>query len=348
MAPQDSDLRIVVTGNLGYVGSVLTPRLLALGHDVLGLDVGLFKDCTLGPAPDDGGRYLDVRDVTPADLDGADVVIHLAALSNDPLGDIDPELTTRINTDATVRLAEAAKRAGVRRFLFSSSCSIYGAAKPGRLLDERSELNPLSWYADSKLRAEDALGSLADETFSPVFLRSGTAYGYSPRVRTDLVINDLTAQAVLTGEITVRSDGTAWRPFVHVEDISAAFVALLRVPREVAHARAFNVGQTAENYQIRDVARIVAEAVPGSRMTIAGTANPDSRDYRVSCERIKTEVPAFRAGWSVRRGIEQLVREYRRFGIRREDAEGPRFQRLKLIQALQNTGRLDGQLRVAC
>jgi nucleoside-diphosphate-sugar epimerase len=338
-------MRVLVTGHQGYLGSVLVPRLQAAGHQVVGLDIGLFADCTLGPAPDDVEcRRVDLRDVRPEDCRGAEAVIHLGALCNDPLGNLNPELTYDVNHRATVRLAEAAKEAGVARFLFSSSCSLYGAGTAD-LLDESAPFAPVTPYGESKIRSEQDLRHLAADEFSPVFLRNATAYGYSPRLRGDLVVNDLTAHALLTGEVRLLSDGRAWRPLVHVEDIAAAFMALLDAPREVVHAKAYNVGQTEENYLVRDVAEIVADVVAGSTVTFASGAGTDARNYRVSCDRIAAEVPSFRPLWTVRKGIEQLVEAYRRYGLRIEDLTGERHQRLKRIRALQSTGRLDAGLR---
>jgi nucleoside-diphosphate-sugar epimerase len=338
-------MRVVITGHQGYIGSVLVPLLHARGHDVIGVDIGLFADCTFGPVADAEGVRLDLRDDNYPDLDGVDAVIHLAALSNDPLGDLDLTRTYEINLDATVRLAEAARSAGVRRFLFSSSCSVYGASADNVLLTEASPLAPLTHYAESKAQAERALGALAHDGFAPAFLRSGTAYGYSPRLRTDLVVNDLTAQAVLTGEVVLRSDGSAWRPLVDVQDIAAAFAALLVAPTDAVRGRAFNVGRTAENYRIRDVAAIVASAVPGTVVTLDEKAGSDHRDYRVSCERIAAEVPLYRPTGTVERGVAHLVEAYRRYGLRPEHAAGPRYRRLNRIRELQCAGLLNADLR---
>lgn len=338
-------MRVLVTGHQGYIGSVLVPRMREAGHEVIGLDVGLFAACTLGEV-DDGvaGSAVDLRDVRPEHCADADAVVHLGAICNDPVGNLNPDLTYEVNYRSTVALAAAAKKAGVRRFLFSSSCSLYGAGDQA-LLDETAEFAPVTPYGRSKILAEADLLALADDRFSPIFLRNATAYGFSPRLRGDLVVNDLVGHALLTGEVRLLSDGLAWRPLVHVNDIASAFVALLDAPREVVHAKAYNVGQTSENYLIRDVAQLVAELVPGSTVTFASGAGSDTRNYRVSCDRIAAEVPAFKPEWNVRTGIEQLVEEYRRGGLRIEDLTGPRFQRLKRIKALQETGRLDQELR---
>jgi nucleoside-diphosphate-sugar epimerase len=272
-------------------------------------------------------------------------VLHLAALCNDPLGNLDPELTYDVNERATLRLARAARAAGVPRFLFSSSCSLYGAGTDDAPLTEDADFLPVTPYGESKIRSERGLRELADDDFSPTFLRNATAYGFSPRLRGDIVVNDLTAHALLTGEVRLRSDGMAWRPLVHAEDIAAAFVALLEAPREVVHNKAYNIGRTAENYLIRDVANLVAGVLPDSRVTFAEGAGTDLRNYRVSCDLIAAEVPAFKPQWTVRAGIEQLVDGYRRYGLTIEAFGGPRFQRLKRIQQLQAAGRLDAQLR---
>jgi nucleoside-diphosphate-sugar epimerase len=339
-------MRVLVTGHEGYLGSVLTSMLREAGHQPFGLDVGLFADGTLGPAPEPVPTVrVDLRDVRPEHCAGFDAVAHLAALCNDPLGNLNPDLTYDVNHRSTVRLAEAAKAAGVPRFLFSSSCSLYGKGSDDQPLDENADFMPVTPYGESKILSEQDLLKLADDDFSPVFLRNATAYGFSPRLRGDLVVNDLAAHALLTGEVRLLSDGMAWRPLVHAEDICAAFIALLDAPREVVHGRAYNVGQTSENYLIRDVAEIVAEVVPGSKVTFAEGAGTDLRNYRVTCERIAREVPGFRPKWTVRKGVEQLVDAYRRYGLRIEDLTGERHQRLKRIRALQEAGRLDGDLR---
>ncbi|MEO3741895.1 SDR family oxidoreductase [Plantactinospora sp. B5E13] len=339
-------MRVLVTGHHGYLGGVLTPLLRAAGHEVTGLDTDYYLDCLLGPPPDDvPALRRDLRDVTAADCAGFDAVCHLAALCNDPIGNLNPELTYEVNHRATVRLARAAKTAGVTRFLFSSSCSLYGAGPDDRPLDEEAGFNPITPYGESKILAEQDLSTLADDSFSPVFLRNATAYGFSPRLRGDLVVNDLTAHALLTGEVRLLSDGSAWRPLVHAEDIAAAFLALLEADRSTVHGRAYNIAVTSENYLIRDVAELVAEVVPGSRVTFAGGASADARNYRVSGDRVAAEVPGFRPRWTVRKGIEELVEAYQRHGLTIEAFRGERHQRLRRIRALTEAGRLDRELR---
>lgn len=337
-------MRVLVTGHEGYLGSVLTQILAAEGHDVVGLDLGLYADGTLGPPPAEVKTLrVDIRDVAPEHCAGVDAVIHLAALCNDPIGNLDPELTFAVNHRATVRLAEAAKSAGVTRFLFSSSCSLYGTGADDRPLTEDAQFAPVTPYGESKVRSEAGLRDLADDRFCPVMLRNATAYGFSPRLRGDLVVNDLVGHALLTGEVRLRSDGMAWRPLVHVEDICAAFVALLTA--SVPPGRAFNVGRSGENYLIRDVAELVAELVPGSTVTFAPGSGADARNYQVSCERILAEVPDFLPQWTLRSGISQLVDAYRQYDLRIEDLMGERHQRLAKLQALRRTGQLDSQLR---
>ncbi|WP_422773454.1 NAD-dependent epimerase/dehydratase family protein [Plantactinospora sp. WMMC1484] len=339
-------MRVLVTGHHGYLGSVLTPMIQAAGHDVTGLDTDYYADCLLSPAPAAvPSLRMDLRDVRPEHCAGFDAVCHLAALCNDPIGNLNPELTYEVNHRATLRLARAARAAGVTRFLFSSSCSLYGAGTDDRPLDESAGFAPVTPYGESKILAEQDLAALASDDFSPVFLRNATAYGFSPRLRGDLVVNDLTAHALLTGEVRLLSDGSAWRPLVHAEDICAAFLALLEADRAVVHGRAYNIGVTGENYLIRDVAELVAEVVPGSRVTFAGGASADTRNYRVSCDRVAAEVPGFRPRWTVRKGIEELVEAYQRYGLTIEAFRGERHQRLRRIRALTEAGRLDTGLR---
>ncbi|MFC7545810.1 NAD-dependent epimerase/dehydratase family protein [Plantactinospora sp. GCM10030261] len=347
-------MRVLVTGHEGYLGSLLTPLLTAAGHEVTGLDTGLYADCLLGPPPAPvPTRRVDLRDVEPADCAGFDAVCHLAALCNDPVGNLDPRLTVDINNRGTLRLARAAKAAGVGRFVFSSSCSLYGSGGGSggsgggdQPLAEDAPFAPVTPYGESKIAAERGLAQLADDDFSPVFARNATAYGFSPRLRADLVVNDLTAHALLTGEVRLLSDGSAWRPLAHARDLCAGLLALLEAPREVVHGRAYNVGVTSENHLIRDVATLVAEVVEGSVVTMAAGAGTDTRDYRVDCSRIAAEVPGFRPRWTVRDGIEELVEAYRRYGLTL-DAFRDRHGRLARIRALRETGSLDAELRWA-
>jgi nucleoside-diphosphate-sugar epimerase len=338
-------MRVLVTGHLGYLGSVLVPMLLGTGHSVVGLDSNLYAASAFGDGmPPVPVRGLDVRDVEVGDLAGLDAIVHLAALSNDPLGDLDPLLTDEINHAASVRLARLAKAAGVGRFVFSSSCSNYGAAGDG-LVDEDAELRPITAYALSKVEVERDVSRLADDGFSPVFLRNATAYGVSPRLRCDLVLNDLVAWAYATGRVRLKSDGTPWRPLVHAEDIARACVAVLSAPRERVHGQAFNVGRTDENYRIRDIAEIVRETVPGSRIEYAPGAAPDQRSYRVDFEKIRRAVPSFVPRWTVRHGARELYEAYRRHGLQADDLEGPRFRRIDQIRLLRTNGQIDETLR---
>jgi len=340
-------MRVLVTGHEGYLGSVLVPRLVDAGHEVVGLDTGLFADGTIGPVPADvPALRVDLRDVTEDHLAevAPDAVMHLAALCNDPLGDLDPELTYDVNHRSTVRLAKAAKAAGVERFLFSSSCSLYGAGADDSPLDENAGFAPLTPYGESKILSEQDLLPLADDDFSPIFLRNATAYGFSPRLRGDLVVNDLVGHALLAGNIGLRSNGMAWRPLVHADDIASAFIALLEAPRDVVHARAYNVGHSDENYLVRDIANLVQEIV-GGEVTFAEGAGADARNYRVTCDRIAAEVPEFKPQWTVRKGIEQLVENYKRYDLQLTDLFGERHQRLKKINALHAAGKIGSDLR---
>jgi len=339
-------VRVLVTGHHGYIGSVLVPLLLGAGHEVFGLDTYLYEGCDLGddqaaPVP---SLRKDVRDVVPDDLDGFDAVMHLAALSNDPTGDLNPRCTYAVNHRASVSLAQAAKQAGVERFLFSSSCSLYGAAQKD-WIDETAAFNPVTAYGESKVLAERDIDLLADESFSPTFLRNATAHGLSVRHRGDLVVNNLTAFAFATGEVLMQSDGSPWRPLVHIEDISRAFLGLLEAPRERIHREAFNIGGDEENYQIRDVARIVEEVVPGSRVAFAVGAGPDKRSYRVSFAKFARAFPELRPRWTVRASAEQMLAAYRDHGLSIGELEGSRFIRIARLKELIAEGRLDETLR---
>jgi nucleoside-diphosphate-sugar epimerase len=338
-------MRVLVTGHRGYIGTVMIPMLLQAGHTVVGLDSDLFQECTFRPGMlDVPDLRVDLRDVQTKNLDGFDAVIHLAALSNDPLSDLNPDITYDINHAASVRLARLAKEAGVPRFLYSSSCSSYGQAGDA-LVDETAELHPITAYAISKVRVEQDVARLADDRFSPTFLRNATAYGVSPRLRFDLVLNNLTAWAYAKGRVHIKSDGTPWRPIVHIEDISRAFLAVLAAPRDVVHNQALNVGQTGENYRIRELADIVQSVVPGSQVEYAADGGPDPRCYRVDFGKIHRLLPDFKPEWDARRGAEELYAAYRVGGLVIDDCEGPRFKRIDHLKYLLATHRLDSTLR---
>jgi nucleoside-diphosphate-sugar epimerase len=337
-------MRVLVTGHKGYLGSVMVPHLRAQGHDVAGLDSGLFADCLLGPAPEDPPGYdLDLRDVTSEYLIGFDAVIHLAALSNDPLGSLDPRITYDINHHASVHLARCAKDAGVRRFLYASTCSVYGSAGDG-LVDENAPLRPLTPYAESKVRVEDDVAALADSDFVPVFLRNATAFGFSPRLRADIVVNNLVGSAVLTGEIRVLSDGTPWRPLVHAQDIASAFACALTAPEDRIRCAAYNVGIESNNVTVLQIAESVAEAVPNTYVSITGESGPDPRSYRVDFSAIRRAFPEFTATWSVPAGARELYRKYVLYGLTDHDFSR-RFTRLAYLQQLSSMGRIDASLR---
>jgi nucleoside-diphosphate-sugar epimerase len=338
-------MRVLLTGNEGYIGTVLVPWLWARNHEVIGLDSGLFRECTLRsairPVPT---IRKDVRDVELADLDGIDAVIHLAGLSNDPLGNLNPKLTFEINHEASVRLAELAKRAGVRRFLYASTCSVYGAAGDD-MLNEDSAFNPVTPYAESKVRSESGIRPLADRNFCPVFLRAATAYGVSPLLRFDLAVNNLVAWAATTGRVYLKSLGTSWRPLVHIEDIALAYSTLLHAPEAKVHNQAFNIGHTEENYRISDVAEIVRQAVRDTRIEFAPDASPDLRNYRVSCDRIARELPEYRTHWTVAHGVEEVYQAIADTGLSSDDFEGPRYNRIAYLKQLLAQGRVGDDIR---
>jgi len=338
-------MRVLITGHNGYIGSILAPLVLQAGHDVVGLDTFLFEGGTFGDyGPRIDALRMDLRDVQVSDLRGFDAVMHLAALSNDPVGDLNPECTYDINHRGSVRLAELAKRAGVRRLIFASSCSLYGVAGD-EMLNEHADLNPITAYGVTKVLFEKDVAKLADETFSPTFLRNATAYGVSPRLRADVVVNNLVGIAVTTGEVLIQSDGTPWRPLVHIEDIARAFIAVLQAPRELVHNEAFNVGRSEENYRVRDLGALVEEVVPGSKVRYAEGGGPDPRCYRVDCGKIMRVLPEYRPQWTVRRGMEQLRDAFQQNGLTREELLGDRYFRIKRLRALQAEGLIDESLR---
>ena len=343
-------MRVLVTGNRGYIGTVMVPMLQREGFDVVGLDSDLFQGCVFGnqsisgEIPDIPYVRRDIRDVELCNLQGIDAVVHLAALSNDPLGNINPKMTYEINHEASVRLAELAKRAGVQRYIFSSSCSTYGASGSD-MVTEESELNPITPYGISKMLAEKDISKLADAKFSPTFLRSATAYGVSPMLRFDVVLNNLVAWAYTTGIVLLKSDGTAWRPIVHVQDISRAFIAVLNSSRELIHNQTFNVGITKENYQTRELAEIVKDAVSNSKIQFAKDAEPDKRSYRVDFSKIAQTLPKFKPQWNARLGAKQLYDAYKRVGITLKEFEGPRYRRITNLENSLSSGCLDKTLR---
>ena len=338
-------MRVLVTGHKGYIGTAMVPMLLRAGHDVLGVDSDLYRNSTYGmELPHIPEIIKDIRDLEKKDLRGVDAVIHLAGLSNDTLGDLDQDLTYRINHAASVRLASMAKESGINRFIFSSSCSNYGAAGAG-MQDESAALNPITPYAISKVMVERDVAELADDHFTPVFMRNATAYGVSPRMRFDIVLNNLTAWAYTTGQVLLKSDGTPWRPLVHIEDISLAAIAMLEAPAEIVRKQAFNVGLTSENYQMRELAEIVKETVPDCEVRFAEGAEPDKRNYRVDFSKYQRTFPGYGLQWTVKSGAKQIYDSYRHYGLNREEYEGPKYKRIAQIKYLLSTGQLDSSLR---
>ncbi len=337
-------MKVIVTGHLGYIGTVLTQMLLSEGYEVVGIDSDLYRDCTFGAGlPKVPTIIKDIRDIKVEDLKGFDAVLHLAGLSNDPLGNLNPELTYEINHRASVRLAELAKQAKIQRYVFSSSCSNYGASG-NDILTEESPFYPVTPYGESKVRVEKDVSLMADDSFSPVFLRNATAFGVSPRLRFDLVLNNLVAWAFTTGKVMLKSDGTAWRPIVHIEDISRAFIAVLKAPVEKIHNESFNVGITGENYRIREIAELVAEVVPNCQLQFAEGASTDTRNYRVNSDKI-TRILNYQPRWTACMGAEELYEAYKKYGLKLEEFEGPKYQRIGHIRKLLNQKVIDEDLR---
>jgi nucleoside-diphosphate-sugar epimerase len=339
-------VKVLVTGHHGYIGSVLGPILRDAGHDVVGLDTFFYRGCDFGESRElESSLALDIRDVAAPDVEGFDAIVHLAALSNDPLGDLNSAWTYEVNRDGTVALARAAKEASVSRFVFASSCSMYGAAAGDAELDESAPLRPLTPYAESKVAAEIALRELAGDGFAPVAMRNATVYGASPRLRLDIVLNNLVAWAHTTGAVRLQSDGTPWRPLVHVGDVARATLALLEAPASLVSGEAFNIGSADQNYRIRELADIVHRRLPACDVAFAEGAAPDPRSYRVDFSKFSKTFPDFAFEWTAERGADELANAYEEVGLTFEDFQGHRYVRLNQLRRLLDGGRLDGDLR---
>jgi nucleoside-diphosphate-sugar epimerase len=339
-------MRIIITGNNGYIGTVLTPMLLELGHELQGLDTNLYESCTFHTdlPLEINTLNKDIRDVEIRNLEGFDAIIHLAGLSNDPLGYFNPKITYEINHHASVKLARLSKKAGIKRFLYASSCSNYGVAGD-EFIDEEGDLNPITPYAISKMKVEEDLRKLADDHFSPVFLRNGTAYGFSPRIRFDLVVNNLVAWAYTTKQIYLKSDGSAWRPLVHIRDIAHAFIKILEAPLEIIHNQVFNIGNTSENYKVINLVEEIIKVIPDAEVKFAQGASADTRSYRVNCDKIQRLIPEYKPVWDVPKGIEELYESYKRINLHADDFESHRYKRVAHIKYLIDNGLLDHSLR---
>lgn len=338
-------MKVLVTGHDGYIGSVLVNKLIECGHDVKGIDTGYFDRCHfIDKKPKIQSIRKDIRDLEIADVRGFDVIIHLAALSNDPLADLNPNLTLEINGMQSFRLAQLAKRAGVGRFIFASSCSVYGLGETDNLTEE-AQTNPQSVYARSKILAEQSIGTIADRDFSPTYLRCGTVYGLSPKMRFDLVVNNLLGWAVTTSQIKILSAGSQWRPLVHVSDVASAYIAIAEAPIESIHNQAINIGSNIENYTIRDIAEVIKRVVPSTTIVYANKSNTDTRSYRVDFSKLTRVLHNFRLGWTLEMSVAELYNLIQERGMTLDEFQSRRYTRLKQMKHLQERSILDNSLR---